>query len=268
MLNKTPVRRWFQFDAPILTLLHPREHTPFIVATFLGGIVLASLSMRWLGWPFWSAVILVLVLLLIPGAVKWRADWRRYGATVMGVSFLLITQGFHTIEHIAQWVQYHILGWGPRASVGLISPANAEWVHFVWNWTVVLMVGLLVWRGMRNVWSWILLIWSVAHALEHTYMFVRYVLILGELSQMGITDIAAQGLPGILGRDGWLARNAAICGPFISRLPGLTTAIRLDVHFWWNVGETSLLLLAAHVFLQSALKTPRPTSLSLSGAKS
>ncbi|MGQ0603478.1 MAG: hypothetical protein ACT4QE_17495 [Anaerolineales bacterium] len=238
---------------PILTLLHPREQTPLLIAGFLAGIVSGSLVMRWLDWPFWTAVAIVLLALLIPGVFKWRADQRRYGATVMGVSFMLVTQGFHTIEHIAQWVQYHALGWTMRASSGLISPANSEWVHFVWNWTVVLVMTLLVWRGVRNFWAWLALLWSVAHAGEHTYMFIRHLQVLGELSGLGITDITAQGLPGILGRDGWLARNAAVCGVFLSRLPGLTTAVRLDVHFWWNIGEVSLLAMAAHTFLKSAL---------------
>lgn len=93
----------------------------------------------------------------------------------------------------------------------------------------------------------------VAHTLEHTYMFVRYELVLAELRRMGITGVTAQGLPGILGRDGWLARSAWTRGTFLSCIPGLTTAIRLDVHFWWNVGEAVLLLVAAHTYLRATL---------------
>jgi hypothetical protein len=236
-------------NVPILRVLHPREETPLILAGLLAGIAAGYLTMRWLDWPFWAAVAIVLLALLFPGVFKWRADQSRYGSTVMGISFMLVTQSFHTLEHVAQWVQYHVLGWTMRASSGLISPANSEWVHFVWNWTVVVVMALLVWRGVRNVWAWLALLWSVAHAGEHTYMLVRYLQVLGGLNELGITHITAQGLPGILGRDGWLARNAAICGVFLSRLPGLTTAVRLDVHFWWNVGETTLLVLAAHTYL-------------------
>jgi hypothetical protein len=61
--------------------------------------------------------------------------------------------------------------------------------------------------------------------------------------------VTAQGLPGVLGRDGWLARSPASQGTFLCRLPGLTTATRLDVHFWWNIGEITLLLLAGNTFL-------------------
>jgi len=59
----------------------------------------------------------------------------------------------------------------------------------------------------------------------------------------------AQGLPGIIGRDGWLARSPLTQGTFLCTLPGITTAMRLDVHFWWNIIETTLLLGAATWFL-------------------
>ena len=169
----------------------------------------------------------------------------------MGVSILLAAQGFHGIEHMAQWTQYHILNWSARASTGLLSPANAEWVHFVWNWIVLLTVLCLLRGGMRNIWAWLLLAWALAHTLEHTYMFVRYLQVLADLRQMGVTSLTAQGLPGVLGRDGWLARSAATQDTFLCRLPGVTTAIRLDVHFWWNMGEVALLLLAAHRYLRT-----------------
>ena len=64
------------------------------------------------------------------------------------------------------------------------------------------------------------------------------------------SNVAAQGLPGILGRDGWLATSELTQGTFICRLSGVTTAVRLDVHFWWNIGETMLLLLAGNMYLR------------------
>jgi hypothetical protein len=240
--------------APLLELLNPREQTWTVLIVLALGLVLGSLEMWLLGWPLWGATVTVLVLLLVPGVLKWRADLRRYGLTLMVLSVLLVAQGFHGFEHVAQWFQYHVLRWSPRQSGGLISPANAEWIHFVWNWTVLLAVIFVMRGGMRNVWAWLLLIWATAHTLEHTYLFVRYLQVLQELREIGITNIGGQGLPGILGRDGWLVRSPWTHGTIFARLPGLTTAIRLDVHFWWNVGETTLLFLAAHTFLRSRLK--------------
>jgi hypothetical protein len=65
--------------------------------------------------------------------------------------------------------------------------------------------------------------------------------------------VTAQGLPGIIGRDGWLARSPITQGTFICTLPGLTTAMRLDVHFWWNTIEMALLLCAGSLFPRSRL---------------
>lgn len=236
---------------PLLALMNPREQTPLVIAVALLGVVGGAVAMRTVGWPLWGATALVLALLLVPGALKWRSDARRFGATAALLGVLVAAQGFHTVEHLAQWTQYHLLNWSARASSGLLSPANAEWVHFVWNWLVLIAVLALVRGGMRGFWMWALLAWCTAHTLEHSYMFVRHLIVLDELRQLGVSGITAQGLPGILGRDGWLARSELTRSTFLCNLPGLTTANRLDVHFWWNVGETTLMLLAGHSYLRA-----------------
>lgn len=234
----------------VCTLLHPREHTRLVAAMLGLGLALGAAEMRFLGWPLWSATATVLALLLVPGMAKWRVDLRRYGWATMLLSVLLAAQGFHTIEHLVQWAEFHIVHLTARESNGLLSAANAEWVHFVWNWAVLAILLCLLYGRMRNLWFWLLLVWATAHTLEHTYLFVRYLEVLTELRRMGITSLTAQGLPGVLGRDGWLTRSAATQGTAFSHLPGLTTAPRLDVHFWWNIGETVLLLFAANTFLR------------------
>jgi hypothetical protein len=238
---------------PVLRLLHPREQTPLVLGTLALGALVGWAAMQRLGWPLWGATAATIVLLLVPGVVKWRSDARRYGGVVMILSILLAAQGFHAVEHITQWIQFHMLHWTARASTGLLSAANAEWVHFTWNWIVLLTVITLLRGGMRNIWSWLLLGWALAHTLEHSYMFIRHLQVLDELRRVGITSITAQGLPGVLGRDGWLARSEATQGTFLCRLPGVTTASRLDVHFWWNIGETLLLLVAADRYLRVIL---------------
>lgn len=236
---------------PILALLHPREHTRIVLLVLALGLAFWVIAVGLLGVRVWVASAAVLGLLLVPGVLKWRADQHRYGQVIMVLSIMLALQGFHSIEHITQWIQFHILGWPPSTSSGLISAANAEWVHFVWNWGVVLVVLYLVRGGMRNVWAWLLLAWAVAHTIEHTYMMVQYLMVKQELAVLGQANVSAQGLPGILGKDGWLARAGQTSDLFICRMPGLTTAPRLDVHFWWNIGEIVLLLAAAHSFLRS-----------------
>ncbi len=242
---------------PILALLHPRERTRLVVIVLALAILLWAGAVWLLRWPIWVASALGLALLLAPGALKWHDDRRRYGGLIMALSVLLVAQGFHSVEHTAQIIQYHILKWPPFASSGLISAANAEWVHFIWNWLVLAMVIYLVRGGMRNPWAWLLLAWSLAHALEHSYMLIRYLEMAGELRRLGFPELSAQGLPGILGRDGWLARSPATQGTLICRLPGITTAPRIDIHFWWNAGEIALLMLAAHFFLKARLAPPK-----------
>ena len=241
---------------PLLRLLHPREHTQHCLAATAIGVLIGMIGIRAFGWPLWVASAIALIAFLGPTALKWRMDWRRFGLTVTLLGALLTVQGLHTIEHIAQWLQYHVLFWSMRQSSGLISPANAEWVHFVWNWGVLISVIFLVRGGLRNVWAGFLLGVALAHTLEHTYAFVRYLMVLSELHELGVTNITAQGLPGILGRDGWLARSAWTQGTILCSLPGLTTAIRLDVHFWWNVVEMTLLSLAGHFYLRRQKNGP------------
>lgn len=243
---------------PLFRLLDPRERRLAVLVGTFAALTVAASAYAMLGWPLWAAGAIFLATLLIPGAIKWRSDLQAYGVEVTVLSILVVAQGFHTIEHIVQWVQNHVLLWSLRASTGVLSPANAEWVHFVWNWGVLLIIGWLVWRGMRNPFAWILLAWSTAHTLEHTYLMAQHLVVLGDLRAFGITKIPAQGLPGVLGIDGWLARSDLTQGTFLCRIPFLTTATRLDVHFWWNVGEVTLLLLAANSWLRSRLSVTDP----------
>ena len=234
---------------PVVALLDPRERARFVAVMLAFGLLLGWSTMAWFGWPVWAATATALAVLVVPGVAKWRDDARRYGRTAMVLSVLLVTQGIHGFEHVVQWFQFHVLNFTLRSSNGLLSPANAEWIHFAWNWSVLLVIAYLVWQGMRGPWAWLLVGWALAHSLEHTYLLVRYLDVLAQLERMGVTTVTAQALPGVLGQDGWLARSAATQGTFLCRLPGLTTATRLDVHFWWNVGEIALLLPAAHQFL-------------------
>jgi hypothetical protein len=235
---------------PVIDLLNPRRHTRFFVLMLAIGLIVAGSAMQWLGMPLWAATIVVLALLFPPAILKWRVDKRRYGQVAMVLCILMMAQGFHSFEHLAQWIQYHILRWPTFVSTGLISTLNAETVHFIWNWGVFFTIAYLVRGGMRGPWGWILMAWITAHALEHSYLMARYVMVLQDLRTLGVVNIGAQGLPGILGRDGWLATSSVTQGTFICRMPGLTTAVRLDVHFWWNITETILLQFAGHFYLR------------------
>uniref|UniRef100_A0A7C1JFM5 Uncharacterized protein n=1 Tax=Caldilinea aerophila TaxID=133453 RepID=A0A7C1JFM5_9CHLR len=244
-----------QESFPLIRLLHPKQYAWAVGLSLAVGLTVSWIIVAAGIAPLWAATALTLVILLPAGFFKWRDDYRRYGRTLMLLSILLTAQGLHTIEHLIQWTQYHILYWTMRQSNGLLSPANAEWVHFVWNWLVLIVVLLLLSGGIRNVWMWLLLVVAAFHAVEHTYTFIRYQLILRELTAMDILNVTAQGLPGIVGRDGWLARSEWTRGTWICSIPGLTTAVRLDVHFWWNAIEMTLLGIAGHIALRRRMQS-------------
>jgi hypothetical protein len=248
---------FFHSRVPVLELINPRQLTPWVLLSIALGIGVAWLGYRLWSIPLWTSTLIVLVTLLPVGMFKWRDDRRRYGLTVMILSILLIAQGTHTIEHLVQWTEYHILYFTPRQSNGLLSPANSEWVHFIWNWTVLITVVMLIVKcQLRNFWSFLLLGVAVGHTFEHSYALIRFLLVSRELTTLNLV-CTAQGLPGILGQDGWLARSPLTYGTFVRDIPGLTTAIRLDVHFWWNTLEMTLSLLAAHFFLTRMKPLPK-----------
>lgn len=89
----------------LLDLLHPRGQLPLFAAFLTLGLVYSWLFVGWYGAPLWSAALLTLTLLLVPASQKWRADWRALGWPLTVLSVLLATQGFHTVEHLAQWAQ-------------------------------------------------------------------------------------------------------------------------------------------------------------------
>ncbi|HMQ34495.1 MAG TPA: hypothetical protein PKD53_27410 [Chloroflexaceae bacterium] len=235
--------------SPLVALLHPRGQGAALTLALLAGAVWGTLATWRLGLPAWVGPALALALLAPPLALKWRADYMRLGAPAMVLSVLLVAQGLHSVEHLAQWVQFHALGWPAKAAGGLISPLNSEVVHFTWNTAVLSLVVYLIAAGMRGRWMWLLLLWAGAHSAEHVYLFGRFVAATWELRTAGLPLDGAQGLPGLLGRGGWLAAQAASspAAGFLCKLaPGLAEAPRLDVHFGWNAGELALLLAAAH----------------------
>lgn len=237
---------------------HPPRRT---LTRLLGSALLGAALVVLLGAPLWLATACALAL-LVPSVLRtWQHIGVRYGRALLVLSVLVTLQSAHTLEHIAQVVEFHLLGWAPRHATGLLSGLNVELVHFVWNWAVLLgAVGLLragLRGGPRNLWGWLFLLWTTAHTLEHSYLLAQYLVVLRGLWASGASLSFAEGLPGVLGRGGWLATHAARVplGSLVCRLtPAVVTAPRLDIHFWWNVGETLLLLRFAH----RALRGPSP----------
>lgn len=214
------------------------------------GLVLAGVGMYSLGFPIWGSTVTFLGVIAVPVALKWWDDFAKLGVAAGILSALLMLQSFHFLEHTVQMVQYYLFNRPPALSQGLISSLNVEWVHVIWNCIVLILTVYLFRQGMRGLWGWALLLWTTAHTIEHLYLLSRYLQMLQEVKALGLPNYGVvQALPGILGRDGWLAESN-LCG----QIWGLTTLPRVAIHFIWNLGETSLLLIAAQTTLPRLIR--------------
>ena len=183
-------------------------------------------------------------------ALQRRLATMSRASLVLGL--VLIVQGMHTVEHVVQIIESYRLDYPPVRSLGVVSALNVEWVHFGWNW--------IAWAGVVVAWllglrSWavaMLLAWITAHSLEHSYMLVRYLEVVRQLDHLKLPKLgSSEVLPGVLGRDGWLAlrfpSTRTTLGPLVS-------APRVAIHLWWNVGEVLLLILATAIKSNSVPK--------------
>jgi hypothetical protein len=215
-----------------------------LAATLLGALTGSRAA------PLWLAALLALAVAGLPWLLKWREDARAVGWPAVSVAALVTLQGLHALEHGVQLLQVYLLDWPVGRSLGIISSANVEWVHLAWNAGVLAGLALLLRAGMRSPWAWVLLAYALLHTTEHAYLFVRYLSVLREAETLGLGGYSVtQALPGVLGRDGWLAMQ-----PWCGRIPGFTTAPRYVVHFVWNAGELALLLQVARHDLPELLR--------------
>lgn len=244
------IRTRLRTRLPILTLLDPHETMPAFAVAGALGIGAGWLATQYAGLPIWSIWSITMAVVAVPLTFKWRADLRHFGLTGLVMSVLLVTQSVHMLEHIIQWIQFHAFHIPAWEAHGLVPPADSEWVHLAWNIFVLAAIVYLMRAGMRGRWAWILLAVALGHTIEHVYIFTRFVQVKYALAGFDVTTVSAQGLPGLVGRDGLLAQVAVRSDLWFGRLPGLTTAPRIDVHFWYNVGETTALFAAAHIYLK------------------
>jgi hypothetical protein len=225
----------------LFSVLNPGRRSLIVFIGLALAVILWSFLVGYGALSMSQASALAFGLIILAVSPKWLDDAKRWGIPVGLLGVLITLQSLHMIEHATQMVQFYLLSWPAGKSLGLISAFNVEWIHFTWNWLVWSITVYLVVRGLRNPWAYLLVAWATLHSLEHTYLLVRYLQVLREMGPLGLPPLTVtQALPGVLGRNGWLALSGW-CG----RIPGLTTAPRSVIHFWWNFGEIVLLFLAS-----------------------
>ena len=198
---------------------------PLILLT--AGISVGLVTTFWLGWAIWQVAILVILAWLPLFFLKTVSIQRQYGWLAF-FFILVITQGAHVLEHVAQMVQIHLLGFSGLQARGIIGMLDIEWVHFIWNSWVLLCAVLLVFIFRKNPWLWVLLVISVWHEMEHVYIMSIFL------------------HTGHIGAPGLLARGGAIGG-------GLPLS-RPDLHFFYNFLEEIVLIIA---YLYQIQRLPR-----------
>jgi hypothetical protein len=162
--------------------------------------------------------------------VRWKAAAGLFRTDRWLILFYVLaaSQGGHFLEHVAQVTQIHLLGVpGPQAR-GVVGALDLEWVHIIWNSAVLVATAALVAVYRRNPWLWATLLFALWHELEHLYIMRAFL------------------ATGVVGTPGLLATGGAFRGGLPLRRP--------DLHFLYNLVETSALLLAFFYQLRAAAR--------------
>jgi hypothetical protein len=133
-------------------------------------------------------------------------------------TLLLLAQVAHLGEHVAQMVQLHLLGLTGTDARGIVGRLDIEWVHFIWNAGVVVILGALLMHARSNTWLVTACVFAAWHLIEHDVIMLSFL---------------ATGIPG---SPGLLASGGMILG-------GLPLA-RADLHFLYNAVEVAMIAIA------------------------
>jgi len=188
---------------------------PFILLTAV--ISVGLVATFWLGWAIWQVAILVILAWLPLFFLKTVSIQRQYGWLAF-FFILVVTQGAHVLEHVAQMVQIHLLGLSGLQARGIFGMLDIEWVHFIWNSWVLACTVLLVFLFRKNPWLWVLLVISVWHEIEHVYIMSVFL------------RTGHPGAPGLLASGGAIGGGLPLSRP--------------DLHFYYNLLEELVLIIA------------------------
>ena len=201
------------------------KHIFSLVSLPLYAVVLASLIslgllvIHVIGMDLWKVALLILLAWLPIFVFKTKEIYQQ----LRWLAFffvLLVAQSVHFTEHIAQMIQIHLLGLSGMQAHGIIGMLDLEWVHFIFDagWVPICVYILLFVYRKSNPWLWVLAVIVTWHAVEHVAIMSVYL------------------RTGIVGSPGLLAHGGVIAG-------GLPL-IRPDLHFFYNLLEETLILIA------------------------
>ncbi|HEY7348687.1 MAG TPA: cyclic nucleotide-binding domain-containing protein [Ktedonobacterales bacterium] len=207
-------------------------------------ILIVTIAASWLGMA--TSIILgyPLAIIGIVTILPWlpvfasEALWKyRHYAWFALFEILIVTQGLHFIEHIAQIIEVDVIGWPRSLSRGIIGNLDAEYVHFFFD--TFLLIGtsvLLFGKFRRNIPLWIAWVVAVWHTIEHWYITYFYTFDFPNYD--GNNPLGLRAHEGLLGHNGLLWPSS----PFP----------RIELHFLYNLIYTTPLVWAFVLVVRTA----------------
>jgi hypothetical protein len=235
------------------------------IASVPPSIIFITIAASWLGMV--TAILLKypLVVIALVTLIPWiplfvsEATWKyRHYAWFALYEILVVTQGLHFIEHIAQILEIYVLG-VPRAEAhGIFGNLDQEYVHFFFDSFLEVGVIILLFKFKKNIALWITGVIGLWHTAEHWYITYYYTFDRANYNPAPAPGIHA--INGLLGHGGLLWPNS----PFL----------RAELHFCYNLLFTVPLIWGLILVLRDAydeyLKKafPRLTEAQLAGLNS
>jgi hypothetical protein len=145
-------------------------------------------------------------------------------------TLLVLAQAGHLFEHVVQMIQLHAFRLTGSDARGLVGQLDIEWVHFVWNAGVVVLLGALLFHYRANRWLVAACLFAAFHLVEHDVIMMSFL----------TTGIA--GSPGLLSSGGSVGGGLPIARP--------------DLHFIYNAIEVSLIAIAYGWQLRAEARLP------------
>ena len=171
------------------------------------------------GWKLWLLGFLIIAAWM-PLVISTMRTIYQQNPWLSMLYLMVIAQAAHTIEHLAQMVEMHVLGWPAASAKGIIGFLDIEWVHLIWNSWVLLAVFILLFAYRHNKWLWALFFFAIYHEIEHIYIVSIYVR----------TGIA--GNPGLLAKGGLIGGGLPIVRPDLHAIYAvLEEAMLLTIYF-------------------------------------
>lgn len=203
--------------------LGPPALTPLVLVAIPAVPVLAA----WAGYEgHWSstatglAALIPMWALIVP-AVVWVN--RVYGVWLGFFAVVALPQLGHMGEHIGQMVQIHWLGAPPPKAHGAVGALDIEWVHFLWNFWVLVGVGILIMRFRTNPWLWASALIGAWHFAEHVVIMIAF------------WDTGKPGDPGLLAKGGDIGGGVNLIRPDLHFIYNLIMTVPLMIAFAWQI---------------------------------